>query len=316
MNVVTRAAIASAAALWLCAGAGSAEAKPANLTVLGGPIGGTWEPVSAGISKVLSDAGVPTTAEVGAGLSNLINVSVGKGDIALLVSTAGPDGANAVPPFKTRITNVRGLAALYPNYQHTIVRADSGIASLQDLKGKRLATGAIGSATAQAMSQILAAAGVDEAGMQVQRGSFTFGANALKDRNVDVLNFFTGAPNGTTVELFTTGTMKLLPIPDDVGAAMKKLNEGYSFRSIPANSYPGQTEPVATISNDSMLIVNAKLSDDDAYWITRTLAENQDKLRSTHAVLGELDKNIMADIAGLPVHPGALRYYKEVGAAR
>ncbi|MBI4184806.1 MAG: TAXI family TRAP transporter solute-binding subunit [Proteobacteria bacterium] len=315
MNTRGLSVTAAAVALALIAAA-PALAKPKSLTVLGGPVGGSWVPISAAMAKIFSDNGVPANAEIGSGLANLVNVSRGKGDVGLLVSTAAPDGRNGVAPFKEKITDVQGIASLYPNYSHVAVRKSSGINGLKDMKGKRLATGQVGSSSQQQFAQLLSAVGLSEADMIVSRGDFTFGANQFKDRNADVLTVITGAGNATFAELFATTDVKFVPVDEAIAAKMRAINPGYSLRTMPANSYPNQPEAVPAIVNDSILIVHEKMPTGDAYWVVKTLATNLDKFKPAHAALKDVTPKSMADLAGIDTHPGATRFFKEIGAVK
>jgi hypothetical protein len=292
---------------------GSAQAQPKELSILSGSPGGTWYPVTAGIAEIFSKNGTRTNAEVGAGLANMARISAGQSELAVTTSTVPPVARNGVAPFKEKITDVRGLAVLFPSYQHVGVTRESGATSIKDLAGMEVNCMAIGNSTHAAFVDRLKAADMTEDDLECARGSHTFASNAIKDGNLEGFTLLSGYPNGTYTELFHAKEMRLLPMNEAEAKAMQDGNPGYAATEIPAGSYPGQTEAIPTVRSDLIMIAHEDMSDDDAYWVVKTLLENLDDIRSVHSVMRPITPEYMAAITGIEMHPGAIRAFEEAG---
>lgn len=314
-TIITRLSLGkvmSIAALTLSISAGAAAA-PKELSILSGSPGGTWYPISAGIAEIFTQKGVRTNAEVGAGLANVARISAGQAQLGVTTSTVPPVAKAGKAPFKKPINNILGLAVIFPSYQHVGVTQDSGVTSIDGLKGLRINCMAIGNSTEAAFADRLAAAGMSEEDMECARGSHTFASTAIKDGNLDGFTLLSGFPNGTFTELFHAKAMRLLPLNETQAQKMQASNPGYAYTSIPAGSYPGQENDIPTVRSDLVMFTNESMSDDDAYWIVKTMLDNMPELRKIHAVMRPYNAEYMAAMTSLPIHPGAIRAYKEAG---
>jgi TRAP transporter TAXI family solute receptor len=298
-------------------GAPDAAAKPKNISIASGSPGGSWFPINAGMAQIFIEAGVRSNADVGGGISNVVRVGAGQFELGMTHALIPAIAREGKKPFKEKITNVRGAAALIENFQHIGVRINTGINSIAELKGKKFASQAVGNTTQYAFAQLLEAYGMsEEKDLVLSRGSQTYGANAVKDRNVVGFTAFTNIPTGNWTELFIALDMKLLGITQDIYAKMKAKNPAYKLTTIRAGSYKGVDKDVTVLGTSTMLIVNEATSADDVYWMVKTLAENMGKLRRNHASMRNVTTKSMADLPGFPMHEGALRYYKEAGVLK
>ncbi len=303
---------AAAVALALCF-ASASHAQPDNLTILSGSPGGSWYPTAAGVSEIIGSEGVPTNAEVGAGLANMARISRGDAELGMTTSTVPSMAEAAKEPFKEPITNVRAIAVLFPSLQQIAVTQESGVKTIAGLEGHAFNCESVGNSTQAALVDVLKAVGTSEAELDCSRGSVTFGANAIKDGNLIGFTTLSAYPNGTFLELFHAVDMRLLPVPKDAFEEVNSINPGYSYSEIPANTYPGQDEAVPTLRSDLMLVANESMSDDDAYWIVKTLLSRIDDIKQVHAATRTLTPEYMATVAGIELHPGAARAFKEAG---
>ncbi|MBI4184943.1 MAG: hypothetical protein HY521_13215, partial [Proteobacteria bacterium] len=121
------------AASLLFAPSASQADKPQTIRSLTGSAGGSWYPPSVGIGEILNKAGIKTSTEIGGGNSNVVNISKGTGDIGITFAVTAADAAAGRPPFKEKITNLRGLFALADNLVHMVVTQESGIKAIPDL---------------------------------------------------------------------------------------------------------------------------------------------------------------------------------------
>lgn len=298
---------------------GSAAAQgqaPQQLTIFTGPQGGSWYAMGAGLARIFQEAGVRASSEVGGGVSNLAVVSAGRGEMGFTMSVVPPAAAQGQAPFRQRITNLRSVGMIGPNHVHIVVAADSGVQSLADLRGRPFASQPVGNVTTEAFRLALQAAGMSEDDLQLTRGGQGYGASQMKDRRVVGFTATTLVPSPAFLEVAQSLNVRFLPIDGDLRARMRQLNPGFRDGAIPADSYRGQTEPVPTVVTDQLLFVRAEMSDDQAYWIARTLAQNLAKLRAIHVSLANLQLADFAQTSGLEFHPGAARYWREAGLLR
>lgn len=286
---------------------------PSNLTLLAGVSGGSWYPIGAGISELFARAGVNSNTEQGGGASNV--VAVGRQDAALGFTTSiiPPLAEQGLEPFTEPVTNIRGVAVLWSDFTHVMVREGSGVESIEDLAGTRFASQPVGTATAEAFKSLLQAYGLSEDDLTLTRGGQGHGSDQVKDRNAVGLTATTAAPAGTLTELAATADIDILGVSDEAYERLLEINGGFSRYSLPAGTYNGQDEDVVGVGTTTILVTHDAMSDDEVYWITKTLVENIADVNAIHASLSSLTPERMAAVAGVPLHPGAERYYRDAG---
>jgi TRAP transporter TAXI family solute receptor len=277
-------------------------AKPQQVTIFTGPQGGSWYAMGGGFAKLFSDQGVRSNAEVGGGVSNVAVVGQGRGELGFTMSIVPRMAERGEAPFKQKITNVRAIGSLGTNVVHIAVMKDAGVETVADLN-----------VTTEAFKGVLAANGLKEEDLDLTRGGQGYGAAQMKDRRIVGFTATTLPPSPAFSEVAQSLDVKFLPIADATLKKMQEANPGYSRGVIPAGTYNGQTEDIPTAATGMLIVTRAEMSDDEAYWITRTLAEHIGDLRKIHSSLSDLTVEEMAKTPGLDLHPGALRYYKEKG---
>ena len=287
--------------------------KPQQVTIFTGPQGGSWYAMGGGFAKLFSDQGVRSNAEVGGGVSNVAVVGQGRGELGFTMSIVPRMAELGQEPFKQKITNVRAIGSLGTNVVHIAVMKDSGVETVADLKGKKFASQPVGNVTTEAFKGVLAANGLKEEDLDLTRGGQGYGAAQMKDRRIVGFTATTLPPSPAFSEVAQSLDVKFLPIADATLKKMQEANPGYSRGFIPAGTYNGQIADVPTAATGMLIVTRAEMSDDEAYWITRTLAEHIADLRKIHSSLSDLTVEEMAKTPGLDLHPGAMRYYKEKG---
>lgn len=290
-----------------------AQEPPTNLTLRSGVAGGSWFPIGASLIEVLNKAGARGNAEPGGAAGNLIALDQGQIDLGLTMTVLPELARNATDPFPSAIDSARGIAVVFPNFAHVMVRDDAGIASIADLAGKDFAGQPVGTGTQIVFSDMLQAYGLSEDDLELTRGGQGHGADMVRDRQVVGLTATTAAPSGTLTELASVHKMSFLPVDDAHFEKMREINSGYVRSTLPAGLYNGQDADVPGVGTDTILVVHKDMSDDDAYWITKTLVENIGALNASHASMRGLTPEGMAAVAGVELHPGARRYYEEAG---
>ena len=213
------------------------------------------------------------------------------------------------------VEKLRLIATLYPESVHLVARKDAGIASVADLKGKKVSLDEPGSGTLVDAKIILEAFGLSEADITPEYLKPDQAADRMRDGAMDAFFFVGGYPAGAIAELSSQHDIVLVPI---TGPEVDKLRETYTFfatDNFPAGTYNGQDADVPTISVGAQLVTSADLPEDLAYGITQALFnETTQKLFAAGHSKG---KNITLDNAvqgaGIPYHPGAEKFYREAG---
>jgi uncharacterized protein len=307
----------AAGALALIAGLGALPAKADEfINVLTGGTSGVYYPLGVALSEIYSKgiAGSHTQVQATkASVENLNLLQQGKGEIAFTLGDSlqlAWDG-NADAGFPGKLDKLRGIAAIYPNYIQIVASKDSGIAKLDDLKGKSLSVGAPKSGTELNARAILAAAGLsyDDLG-KVEYLPFAESVELIKNRQLDATLQSAGLGVASIRDLATSVPITVVAVPAET---VGKVGAPYVAATIPAGTYEGQTEDVATAAVGNFLVTHDGVSDETAYQMTKLLFENLDKLTAAHAAAKGIDPARAAEAMPVPLHPGAERYYKEKG---
>ena len=213
------------------------------------------------------------------------------------------------------VKELRGIGTLYPEPVQIVVRADSDIYTLEDLKGRKVVVGAAGSGVAATAERVLKAAGIwDEIDPVYQ--TFSEAAQSLVLGQVDAEFTVIAYPAPAIDQIAVKVPVRLIPVPDEV--VQKLHDEGYPFYVkvvVPAGTYNGQDEDVKTIAVKATLAVHKDLPDDVVYEMTKVLYENIDELAKAHQVAKQIDMNNAFEGLMIPLHPGAIKYYEEKGIA-
>jgi TRAP transporter TAXI family solute receptor len=306
------------AAFALVAVAGPARAQN-RLSIATGGTGGVYYPLGGGLANVVTKAipGVEATAEVtSASVDNVKLVGAGKADVAFVLADTAADGLNGTGKFKEKVP-IRSIAVIYANKSQWVTVEGTGVNRMQDLKGKRIATGAPGSGTEVIAIRILEAYGIDpEKDVRREKLSVAESVNALRDRKIDAFFWSGGVPTAAVTDLAATpGTkIKLLDHADAIANLSKKYGSLYVKGTIPAKSYPGQDKDVQVADVWNLLIVNEKMDEKLAHDLTKAVFENKAELASVHSEANNIELKQQYQVGSpVPFHPGAARYFSEKG---
>lgn len=291
-----------------------------NIFVATGPTTGVYYPMGGGLADVLTKH-VPnlnaTAGTTDGSMANLLLINQGKADIALSMADASWDAYKGQQKFQGKPVDVRALMVLYPNRMHVVTVEGTGITKMADLKGKRVSTGAPNSATQIMAYRVLEAYGIDpEKDIIRERLDPGKSSDAIKDRKLDAYFWVGGVPTPAVTDLAATPgvKLKLIDHADATDAMVRKYGPLYVKDVIPAKSYPGQDTPnqIATVWN--VLVADAKLSDQLAHDIVKTIFERKEDLIRVHAEARNFDYKYQTDGAAvIPFHPGAKKYFAEHG---
>ena len=211
-----------------------------------------------------------------------------------------------------KIDSFRVVAGLYAEAVQ-LVTMDPAIKSVADLKGKSVSIGAPGSGVYFNAVDVLSAAGLTEEDIKPQYQSFADSADALKDGKIDAAFIVAGAPTPAITELCTTNSAYLVPIDGAVADALMASCPFYTVYTVPAETYPGQTEDVKTVTVKATLIVNADATEEDVYNLTAAIFDNAEAITAENAKGAELSIENATSGMTVPFHAGAAKYFAEKG---
>ena len=289
-----------------------------NLSIATGGTGGVYYPYGGGLAEVINQhvEGYNAVAEAtGASEENVALIFQGDSDIALALADTVFQAYSGTGAFEGReISSLRALGSIYPNAVHLVTLQNTGITSLGDLRGKRVSLGAPGSGTTISAEALLGAndIGLDE--MQTQRLDFNETAAALRDGQIDAGFLSVGPPTSSILDLATTRKILLVPLTEAEIEAAQEVDPAYAPYTMRAGTYPGQDEDVLTLSTPNVLIVNEDMDEELAYSVVKAMYEHVDELIAIHPAANDTTVAFSMESTPIPLHPGALRYYQEVGA--
>jgi TRAP transporter TAXI family solute receptor len=190
----------------------------------------------------------------------------------------------------------------------------SGITSLADLRGKRVSIGAPGSGTEVNAAAILNANGITYDDIDEQRLNFNETADALSNGDIDAGIWSVGAPTSSIMNLATTKDIVLIALSEAEMAAARGADPVFAMTTLPGGTYEGVAEDTPVLGVPNVLVVSSDMSDDLAYNITRAMFEQIESLRAVHPAANETSVEFTMLATPIPLHPGAIRYYEEIGA--
>ena len=292
---------------------GSSSNKFINIAT--GGTAGTYYPIGGAMAEILNKAipGMNASAQsTGATVANINMLKDGSVDLAIVQNDITYYAVNGTEMFKDKkVENLRGIAALYPETCQIITLESTGIKSIADLKGKRVAVGAAGSGAEANARQILEAYGITYDDIDEQFLSFGEAASALKDGNVDAAFVTAGFPTAAVQDITSQNKVRLLPIEADKADALIAKYPFYTKTVIPAGTYAGFDEEVPGISVMAMLVATDKVDEKLGYDITKALFDNLEKLQAAHSAAKHITKENAKNGMSIELNAGAERYYKE-----
>ena len=291
------------------------SSSPVSITLATGGTSGTYYAVGGVLKTVLGDKLTLSTRNVestGASVANVNMITDGEAQMAILQSDVinyAHEGTNSFDGAPE--TNALWVAGIY---NETVqILAKPGINTVSDLKGKTICVGDVGSGTEINAWQVLGAAGLTKDDVNAVNGSFQDGVDQLKDGKIDAAFTVAGAPTTAIVDYATTNTLNLISLTDEELAA---IQEAYPFLirdDLPSTTYTGMTGDVVCVAIQATLVASKDLSEDVVYELVKAMFDNKDALTEGHAKFGFLDPEAASAGATVTMHPGAEKYYKEIG---
>jgi len=286
------------------------------ITIATGPTSGVYYPVGGAFATALADWGYKTSAEAtNASGANIQLILDGDAEIAIAMQDAVMQAYTGTGAYEgcEPATDLCAMMRLWPNYVQLVTTADTGITSVEDLRGKRVGVGAANSGVEINARMILAAYGITYDDIEPDYLAYGEAIDNMKNGQCDAVFVTSGLPNATVMELGVSYDMVVVPID---GEGRENLIADYPYFAetiIPAGTY-NNTEDVEGVYVYNMLIVSKNLSDDTVYDMLTGIFANIDTIKASH---NAADKNIYLE-AGvsdlqLPLHPGAAAFWSEKG---
>ncbi|QFT58878.1 NMT1/THI5 like protein [Sulfitobacter sp. THAF37] len=310
-------ALMGAAAL-VALGFAAPAAAQTQLSIATGGTGGVYYPMGGGLAEVINKnvEGYSATAEVtGASVENMGLIATGDADLAIGLADTVAQAYQGTGRFEgQQLPMVRGLASLYANMIHIVALSDSGITSLEDLRGKRVSIGAPGSGTEVNTNAILEANGISYDDIDEQRLNFNETADALANGDIDAGFWSVGAPTSSILNLSTTQDIVIIALTEEQLNAARDADATFAVTTLAGGTYTGVDEDISVLGIPNVLAVSSEMSDDLAYAITSSMFENIADLQAVHPAANQTTVEFTLDATPVPLHPGAIRYFEEIGA--
>lgn len=305
--------------LFLAAAASAAIAHAAPnqfINILTAGTGGVFYPLGGALSNIIAakiPGTKPSVQATKGSVENLNLLQQGKGEVAftqgdvLVFAWTG----NAEAGFKSKVENVRGIAAIYPSYVHIVAMKESGIKTFTDLKGKRLSVGAQRSGTELTTRLFFKAGGMNYNDLgKIAYLPFNESVDLMKNRQLDATFVIAGLGAPALREITDTFAISFVEIPP---AIVSKASAPYIHTLIPKGTYRGQEAEVPTAGLPNYLVARADLPDDLVYGITKAIFDSTAGLVAAHPAAAAIQLDRALDGMPVPLHPGAARFYKEKG---
>jgi TRAP transporter TAXI family solute receptor len=316
-NILTGAAVAATMGL-----AGAASAQQTFITIGTGGVTGVYYPTGGAICRLVNKSrkehGVRCSVEsTGGSVYNTRTIREGELDFGIVqsdVQSAAIDGVRAFDGDEP-YAGLRAIFSVHSEPMHVMVRADAGINSVADMKGKRINIGNPGSGTRVLADVLMEAAGVtpDDFALAAELKSSEQSA-ALCDGKIDATIWAAGLPNGSTMEATSTCDVKILDLSTSGTDKVLASNSAYAAATIPGGLYPGNEDDIASWGPKATFVADANTSDEVVYILVKSIFENFDAFKKLHPAFGSLtEAGMITDGLSAPLHPGAVKYYKEKG---
>ena len=294
----------------------SKNAKKDYILATGGT-GGTYYPFGGAIANIwnIKIENMNVTAQAtGASAENLRLINKGEAEYAIVQNDVMDYAYNGTDLFAgEKLSNIMTIGTLYPEVVQIAVSKDSGIKSVADFKGKRISVGDAGSGVEFNAKQIMEGYGLTFDDIKKSNLSFKESADGIQNGTLDGCFITAGVPNAALQELAFTAGLILVPVD---GEAAKKICEKYGYytqTTIPGGTYKGTDTDTPALAIKATLAVNASLDEEIVYQMTKALFENLNDLSTAHAKGKEVSAQAAVTGVSVPFHPGAKKYYNEIG---
>ena len=294
-----------------------------KVTIAGGSAGGLWSTIGEGIGETIKRTNPDTTFtyQPGQDGANIMTVLSGQADFGIVSAAAAKWAYNGENPYPKKMDKVRTVAFLHPMPYHFSVSEDSGINSIEQIVEEKLpailAVNTKDSPMEISNRIVFDAYGssyeeIEKNGGKIQYTAVSKANDQIKDNKMDGSVSPLPTPAGNLMELNSSKPMKVLPLSENAIKHLEKELQAKPY-TIKAGTYPFVKEDIPTVSIDTILVTSADASEEMVYNVTKAMYENLDYLYTVHKSFEAMTAETIADVTGAPLHPGAEKFYKEVG---
>lgn len=317
-----RSMVAGTAMALTLIGSGGAIAEEKFVTIGTGGQTGVYYQVGGAICRLVNrgskDHEIKCTHTTGGSVANINGIRAGDLDLGVAQSDWQYHAYNGTAPDQFPDGKFEGLRAVFSVHQEpftVVARADSGINSFDDLKGKRVNVGDPGSGQRGTMEVLMKEMGwtMDDFALASELKSSEQAA-ALCDNKVDAIIFTVGHPNGSIKEATTSCESKLINVSNEASQKLVDENDFYAVATIPGGMYTGTDEDVTTFGVGATFVSSTATSEEIVYEITKAVFENFGRFKKMHPAFANLkEEDMIKKNLSAPMHDGAVKYYKERG---
>ena len=309
------AVLSLAMVLGACGGSDDAAGgSPSELSLLTGGTGGTYFPLGGELANIIQDETDIESANAqssGASVENMQILQDGDADIAFTQTDIAAYATNGELMFEDgKVDNIQAIGTLYPETIQVVTLQETGISSIDDLKGKKVSVGAPGSGTYANAEQVLEIHGISMEDIDAQHLAFDESTEGIQDGTIDAAFITSGTPTGAVEGLSAVKPVTILPIEDDKISELVEKYPYYAEDTIKSGTYGLESE-VKTVAVLAMLVTRSDLEEDYVYQLTKAIFDNSDKI--THAKGEFITADSALEGVGIDIHPGAQKYFDEKG---
>jgi len=282
--------------------------------------GGAAYILGGGIASIANKyiPGLNLVAEASTGSLGMVQLieernQQGKGAFAVIASDGAYNGYNGKSQFKQAYPSMRAVSFLYGAELYLVVPRDSSIKSYADVKGKRIGAGAPGSTVATLASLIIEKSGVGKDEYEALPLGYKEVVQGIKDGSIDGGFLAGAAPVAAYNELSSSEDVRIIPVEEAIAQDIVKNSPYYYQTKVKSGAYKGTDSDVPVLAFGVLILTNEKTTDDLVYNVIKTLLEKHGELEAVHKTAKQMTPDTVLTGIGIPLHPGAEKYYKEAG---
>ncbi len=286
------------------------------LNIASGPLGGSWHPIGGAMGQIINKhvEGVRVNVEsTGGGVENVRLLGSKQVDIALTIAATALDGYRGAPPYQQVYSNLRTLVPSFElGYLQMVVLEESSLEWVDDIRGRRVTVGPVGHGSIPRQREIYRKIGMSFEDFTPVYLPYLESLQALGDGRVDVSIVYNAPPAATIIQFGVTNGFRLLSLHEQHRKALAQKHSYFLPVTIPKSVY-GLGQDTLTVATANVVLVRESLPDELVYQITRALFEHLNDLRAAHPSMQSFEpqKAVLGQV--LPLHPGAQRYFQEMG---
>lgn len=292
---------------------------PQDLVMGTGSSGGTYFALGGAMSNamngLLAENQITVTAQAsGASVENINLINAGEMDLGISMNNVAANAFDGTGAFSAPVTNVSSIGVVYNEVYQIVANANTGAKNVEDLRGMTMAVGPAGSGTVGLTEKVLAASGIDiDSDIKRQSDSFGDASTKMQDGHIDAAANVLAVPASSITEMNTVMDIAYVDISDEILITIQADEPYFVRKVIPAGTYNGQKEDINTITCKAALYCRADLDDETVYQITKAMYESGDTVAAAHATGKEIQLEGALEGITTPIHPGAARYFEEMG---